>query len=296
MKKILQKAFLEVSKLPPEEQELIASKLLKELASKQRKEQTSTPPVRQPQTMRWQYLKQIIEDNTTPLGRVFDLFIQFLIIASLVTFSIETIPDISPSILRALALFELITMVIFTIEYLLRLMVADKKLKFVFSFFGLVDFLSIAPFYLTLGVDLRSLRALRLLRLFRILKLVRYSMAMRRFAVAFQLAREELLLFGATTGLLLFLAATGIYHFEHDAQPEAFESIFTSLWWAVSTLTTVGYGDIYPITTGGRIFTFFVLLLGLGVISVPSGLIASALSRARELEEEEQKQRDLIEE
>jgi voltage-gated potassium channel len=84
--------------------------------------------------------------------------------------------------------------------------------------------------------------------------------------------------------ILLFLAAVGIYYFENQAQPERFRSVFHSLWWAVATLTTVGYGDVYPITAGGRIFTFFVLLIGLGIVSVPAGLVSSALSKAREFE------------
>ena len=89
-----------------------------------------------------------------------------------------------------------------------------------------------------------------------------------------------------TTLIVLYLAAFGIYHFEHEAQPEQFKSIFHSIWWAVTTLTTVGYGDIYPVTLGGRFFTFVVLMVGLGVVAIPPGLVASALSKAREEEEE----------
>jgi len=85
--------------------------------------------------------------------------------------------------------------------------------------------------------------------------------------------------------IILYLAGVGIYHFEYPAQPDAFSSVFHSLWWAVATLTTVGYGDIYPITTGGKIFTFFILIVGLGIVSIPAGLVASALSKAREMEE-----------
>lgn len=121
--------------------------------------------------------------------------------------------------------------------------------------------------------------------LIRILKLARYNTAVRRFHLAFLIAKEELILFFAATLLMLFIAATGMYYFEHDAQPDKFASVFHSMWWAVATLTTVGYGDIYPITVGGKIFTFFVLIIGLGVISVPIGLVASAFSKAREMDE-----------
>lgn len=108
---------------------------------------------------------------------------------------------------------------------------------------------------------------------------------MRRFHLALIVAKEEVVLFLAMTLILLYLAAVGIYYFENEAQPETFASVFHCLWWAVATLTTVGYGDVYPITVGGRLFTFAILLIGLGVISVPAGLVASALARARQLEE-----------
>ena len=86
---------------------------------------------------------------------------------------------------------------------------------------------------------------------------------------------------------MFYLSGVGIYYFENEAQPEAFSSIFHSLWWSVITLTTVGYGDIYPITAGGKIFTFFILIIGLGIVSIPAGLIASALSKARTMESDE---------
>lgn len=232
-------------------------------------------------------LKHIVERNDTGWGRVFDLAIQFLIIFSLVTFSIDTLPGLSPWARHLLRCIEVVTVLAFTVEYLLRLLVADRKLRFVFSFFGLIDLLAILPFYLAAGVDLRSIRIFRMLRLFRALKLVRYVKAIRRFHRALRIAREEIILFGTAAALLLFLSAVGIYFFENEAQPEAFASVFHSLWWAVCTLTTVGYGDVVPITTGGRVFTFFVLATGLGIISVPAGLVASALSQARGMEDDE---------
>jgi len=116
------------------------------------------------------------------------------------------------------------------------------------------------------------------------LKLARYSEALKRIGKALLIAKEELILFGFVTLMLLYLSAVGIYHFEHAAQPNNFKSIFDSLWWAVTTLTTVGYGDVYPITLGGRLFTFIVLMLGLGIVAVPTGIIASALTSVRKSE------------
>lgn len=201
-----------------------------------------------------------------------------LILYSVVCFSLETLPDLSEQAERFLAWSEVVVVVLFTLEYLYRLHVAERKLKFVFSLHGMIDLIAILPFYLAFAVDLRALRLLRLLRLLRILKLVRYSSALQRFGAALYLAREELMIFLSAILVLLYLAAFGIYHFEHAAQPDKYRSIFDALWWAVATITTVGYGDIYPITLMGRMFTFAILILGLGVVAVPAGIIASALS------------------
>jgi voltage-gated potassium channel len=225
-------------------------------------------------------LRKIVERNDTAAGRVFDLFIQVLILLSLVSFSIETLPDLSTSTRILLGRLEVITVLIFTAEYLLRLVVADKKLKFVFSFYGLIDLVAIAPFYFTTGVDLRSVRIFRLFRLFRTLKILRHSTALRRFRTAFCMIRTELLMFLTATVFLLFVSAVGIYYFENEAQPEVYKSIFHAMWWSAATLTTVGYGDIYPVTVGGKVFTFLMLMVGLGVVAVPTGLISSAMTKA----------------
>ena len=230
-------------------------------------------------------LRRVVERRDTRSGRSFQLIIQALIVLSLVTFSIETLPNLSENTRRLLQAFEVFTVAVFTIEYFLRIIVARRKLGFIFSFYGLIDLMAILPFYISQGIDLRSLRAFRLLRLFRAFKLLRYSQAMRRLRTALALVREEIVLFFFITVLLLFFSAVGIYYFEHEAQPEAFASVFHSLWWALATLTTVGYGDIYPVTLGGRVFTFFVLMVGLGIVAVPCGMLASALSEARRLEE-----------
>ncbi|QDT26613.1 Cyclic nucleotide-gated potassium channel [Gimesia panareensis] len=234
-----------------------------------------------------QKLKNIIEDTDTPAGKVFDVVIQALIILSLVGFSIETLPNLPVEYRRMLRITEIVCVVIFTFEYIARIIVASNKRAFIFSFFGIVDALAILPFYLATSLDLRSLRSFRLLRLIRILKLARYNAAAKRFHRAFLIAKEEIALFLFASLIVLYLAAVGIYHFEYPAQPEAFSSVFHSLWWAVTTLTTVGYGDMYPITAGGKFFTFLILVIGLGIVSVPAGLVASALSKAREMEDKE---------
>jgi voltage-gated potassium channel len=232
-------------------------------------------------------IKRIIEKSDTRQGKAFDLTMQTLIVLSIITFSVETLPNLEEQTRYYLRMFEIITVSIFTLEYISRFIVATSKKAFVFSFFGIVDILSILPFYLSTGLDLRAVRMLRLFRLFRILKLVRYSAALNRFKSAFAIAKEELMLFLFATMAMFYLSGVGIYYFENEAQPEVFSSIFHSLWWSVITLTTVGYGDIYPITAGGKIFTFFILIIGLGIVSIPAGLIASALSKARTIENNE---------
>lgn len=229
-------------------------------------------------------IRRLINNTDHLSGKAFAFTIQFLIILSLVTFSIDTLPDLSSTTKEALYLIEVVTVAIFTLEYFLRIMVAEKKIRFIFSFYGLVDLAAILPFYFSPGLDLRAIRIVRLLRLVRILKLFRYSQAIKRFHRAFLIAREELILFGFVAIITLFLSAVGIYYLENESQPEQFKSVFHCLWWAVTTLTTVGYGDMFPITIGGKLFTFLVLMVGISIVAVPTGLIASALSQAREEE------------
>lgn len=229
-------------------------------------------------------LWSILEDNTTKKGRYFDYFIQALIFLSLVSFSLDTLPNLSEEFRQFLDGFEVFSIIIFSIEYLLRVYVSKKPFKYIFSFYGLIDIIAILPFYLNKFLDLRFLRAFRIFRVFRALKLMRYNKALNRFNLAFKIVKEEIILFFMVTLVLIFITSAGIYFFENEAQPEVFKSVFHSAWWSIVTLTTVGYGDVYPITIGGKIFTFFVLMIGVGLVTIPAGLVATALSKAREIE------------
>lgn len=230
-------------------------------------------------------LKNLVQDPTSRYGRIFDSFIQLLIMLSLFAFALETLPGNPPVLKAFLYNFELFCVLVFSIEYILRILTASKPWQYIFSFYGIIDLMAILPFYLNLVIDLRSLRAFRIFRLFRAFKLVRYNKALQRIHIAAGLIKEETILFLIVTLITIFLAASGIYFFENEAQPEVFQSVFHSIWWAIVTLTTVGYGDTYPITLGGRIFTFFVLMIGIGVVTVPAGLMASALSKARKIQD-----------
>ena len=230
-------------------------------------------------------LRKIVEETDTRAGRAFDLFVQSLIIFSISVFAIETLPNLTLGTLEILRYLEVVIVIIFTFEYLLRLIVSKNKIGFIFSFWGIIDLLAIVPFYLIafgLDLDLVFLRTLRLFRLVRIIKLARYSKSFTRIMLAFKIAKEDLLVAFGATSIMLIIASFGIYIFENPVQPDKFSSVFHSLWWALATLTTVGYGEIYPITLGGKVFTGLILMIGLGIVALPAGIIASSLTEARE--------------
>lgn len=165
-------------------------------------------------------LKRIIENDDTKAGKIFNWFIQFLIILSLISFTIESLPNLSKKTRDILYSIEVFTIITFTIEYILRLIVADKKLRFIFSFYGLIDLFAFLPFYITTGIDLRSIRIFRLFRLFRLLKILRYNKAIQRFKLAFRSIKEELILFFITTMFLVYVSSIGIYYCEYESQPD----------------------------------------------------------------------------
>jgi voltage-gated potassium channel len=136
------------------------------------------------------------------------------------------------------------------------------------------------PFFL-LSFDMVLIRTLRLLRLLRILKLGRYSQSVNRMVNALKIAKEDLIISLLASIIMLIVAGFGIYQFENAAQPDKFSSVFESLWWALATLTTVGYGDVYPITAGGKVFTGIILFIGLGIVAIPAGIISSSMTEAR---------------
>ncbi|WP_299927644.1 ion transporter [uncultured Pelagimonas sp.] len=208
------------------------------------------------------------------------------IVLSAFTITLQSMPGHSTDMQKILLGLEAVLLAIFVTEFCLRFWSAENRLGYIFSFWGLIDLLSILPALLFLLPDSTVLRTLRLMRIFRLLKLLRMRRAILRLEHAISSNREEMLLFGVLAAIVLFLAAVGIYHFEKDAQPEIFGSIPQSAWWAIATLTTVGYGDVYPVTTGGRVFTAITLLIGLGIVAIPAGLITSGLLNAPEEETE----------
>lgn len=203
----------------------------------------------------------------------------FLIGLTVLILPLDTWPDAPKTLTTFISFLESAIMWIFAAEYATRICLARRRFKYLFSFYGLLDAVTILPYFLVPGFDWQELRCLRLLRLLRLSKAIRYSEATRRFAAALSEMRGEATVFICATATVLYVAAYGIWHFEHEAQPEAFATIFHSLWWAVATLTTVGYGDVYPITVGGKVFTSVIAFLSLGVVASLAGLVASALTK-----------------
>ncbi|GAB5506602.1 MAG: hypothetical protein Rhirs2KO_17650 [Rhizobiaceae bacterium] len=247
--------------------------------------------------MNWRnHIGTALEGHHPGLGRRVELALLAIVALSALLMGIETMQGLPDWARRALVVAEIVIIVIFVVEYVLRIVTARNKLAYVFSFYGIVDLLSIVPFLLGFllpwfGLDLRALRTLRLFRLFRLLKVARYSRAAERLTAAWKSVREEVAIFAVVATVLLYACALVVYQFEHEAQPDVFGSVFDALWWAAITLTTVGYGDVYPVTALGRLFTVIILLVALGIVAVPTGLIASALTALRQ-EEREAARRD----
>jgi voltage-gated potassium channel len=217
-------------------------------------------------------------------GAVFSGIIQFLIVTSAVTFVLETEPDLK-QYKHYFDILDWTFLLLFAMEYTLRIYTALKRRAFIFSFFGIVDLLAILP-AIVLIPGFRVLRILRVLRVFRIFKATRFILAVDRMIDALSEVRRELFALVILSLMFVYLAACGIYYFERDAQPEDFGSISDAMWWAIVTLTTIGYGDVYPITPVGKTFTALVALVGVGLIAIPSGLLASVLTQARVEEEQ----------
>lgn len=153
---------------------------------------------------------------------------------------------------------------------------ARARLCYMVSFMAVIDLLSILPFYISfIPVDLRVLRMLRIVRLFRVFKINRYTTALASIGSVFKAKKQQLFSSVFVVLLLMVIAAVLMYNIENAAQPETFDNAFSALWWAVATFTTVGYGDIYPVTAAGKILSAIIAILGIGLVAVPTGIISS---------------------
>ena len=223
------------------------------------------------------------------ISKVFDIIIISLILINLAMVIAETFP-ISKEWHNIINVAETVSVIIFTIEYSLRIWTANllfpnlspvkARCKYIFSFMALIDLLAILPFYLPfiIPIDLRVLRTLRVVRLLRIFKINRYTNALSLIGEVFKYKASQLVSSVLVVVLLMIIASVLMYSIESSVQPEAFPNAIETMWWSVATLTTVGYGDVYPITAAGKVLATVIAFLGIGMVAVPTGIITAGFT------------------
>lgn len=222
-------------------------------------------------------------------SRSVDVFLVALIALNVAAAILQTVEAVYVSWQRLFDGFELLSVIIFSAEYVLRIWSctssrpyrhgATGRLRYALTPLLVIDLLAVAPFYLSavITLDLRMLRAVRLIRLLRVLRIARYTESLQLLGRVFLAKRSELLITLTAVGVLLIVASTLMYYVERDAQPEEFSSIPAAMWWGVATLTTVGYGDLFPITAVGKVVGALIAVLGIGLFALPAGILASGL-------------------
>ena len=230
----------------------------------------------------WQdRLHEVIYEADTKAGKLFDIVLLWLIIASIALVMMESVRDYDQKYHDFFNISEWVITILFTIEYILRIISVKKPKEYIFSFYGIIDLLSTAPKYLSLiiggGHYLAAIRALRLLRVFRILKLARYVGATDNISKALKASRFKILVFISAVVVICIIIGTLMYLIEGDQS--GFTSIPRGVYWAIVTLTTVGYGDIAPQTAFGQFLASIVMILGYGIIAIPTGIVTSEFTK-----------------
>ncbi|MFV0376845.1 MAG: ion transporter [Mangrovibacterium sp.] len=227
-------------------------------------------------------LYEIIFEADTPAGKTFDLILLVIILASIVLVMLESVPGISQQYGELLHITEWVITILFSLEYLARVIVIGKPLRYVLSFYGIIDLLAVLPSYLSLIItgsqSLMVIRAIRLLRVFRILKLNRYTVAGRNLKRALGASREKIFVFLFAVINVVIIVGTLMYLIE--GPEHGFKSIPSSIYWAIVTMTTVGYGDISPQTALGQFLASGVMIIGYAIIAVPTGIVTSEMIKS----------------
>ena len=227
-------------------------------------------------------LHEIIFEADTRAGRAFDMALLVVILLSVLAVLLESVPDVRQTYGRTLHIVEWGFTVLFTVEYVLRLISVTRPARYAISFFGIVDFLAVLPTYLALLIpwthSLMVIRAVRLLRVFRILKLARFLEDADLLLRALRASHRKITLFLGSLVTIVLVVGTLMYLIE--GEEHGFTSIPASMYWAVVTMTTVGYGDITPKTPAGRLLAAFVMILGYSIIAVPTGIVSVELAQA----------------
>lgn len=238
-----------------------------------------------PQTSSWQRkLHEVIYEADTTAGKAFDVVLLVVILLSIVIVMLESVRSIDAGYGDLFYVIEWVVTIIFTIEYILRIIAVKRPQKYIFSFYGIIDLISTIPTYLTLFVGgynfLLAVRALRLLRIFRILKITRYLGEANKLSAALKQSRPKILVFLFAVVIITIIAGTLMHIVEGEAG--GFDNIPLSIYWCIVTLTTVGFGDIAPITPLGRFIASFIMITGYGIIAVPTGIVSAEFTKAGE--------------
>jgi voltage-gated potassium channel len=227
-------------------------------------------------------LHEVIFEAETPAGKAFDVALLIVIVLSVVAVMLESVPGIRAEYGPALRAIEWIITILFTIEYILRLLSVGHPLRYARSFFGLVDLLAILPTYLSLFIagtqSLLVIRALRLLRVFRVLKLAHFVGEARMLHAALRASSRKIIVFLGAVLMIVLIVGSLMYLIE--GPEHGFTSIPESVYWAIVTMTTVGYGDIAPQTFFGKVLASLVMILGYGIIAVPTGIVTVEVASA----------------
>ncbi len=228
----------------------------------------------------------IIFGTNTFWGKTFDIVLLIVIILSIITVMLESVKSIAINYGYELKIIEWVFTIMFSIEYLARIMASPKPLKYIFSFLGIIDFLAITPTFLNIFFKgshaVVVLRSIRLIRIFRIFKLARYMGGAKTIYTALRASIPKIVVFLVAVVSLTIILGTFMYLFEGN-QNEGFSDIPTSIYWAIVTLTTVGYGDIIPITFLGKIMASVIMILGYGIIAVPTGIVTGEFIHEKKL-------------
>lgn len=227
-------------------------------------------------------LHEIIFEADTKKGKLFDVVLLIAILISVFGVILSSVESIEKEFGLLLSFTEWVFTILFTIEYILRIYSIKKPLKYIFSFMGIIDFLSIIPTYLVFLYPpihvLVDIRAIRLIRIFRVFKLSRYLRGANVMQIALKSSRPKIIVFLLSVILIVIILGTLMYIVE--GQKNGFENIPKSIYWSVVTLTTVGYGDVVPITTFGKFLASIIMILGYGIIAVPTGIVSAAIAKS----------------
>jgi voltage-gated potassium channel len=232
-------------------------------------------------------LHRIIFGTDTPAGRAFDVVLLVCILCSILVFMLDSVPAIQAEAGPLLNNLEWSFTIVFSLEYLLRLYVSPKPLRYVFSFWGVVDLFALLPAYLSLVLAsshyLGVVRSLRLLRVFRILKLARYLTESQSMFKALRASAYKIMLF--MSGVLVLVILLGTIMYVVEGPEHGFDSIPKSIYWAIITITTVGYGDMVPVTPLGKTLASFIMLIGYSILAVPTGIVSAEMTKQNRRQE-----------